>query len=63
MKHSGFSFPQVKNLEGAVLAWAHANGPLVDASGAPTKTFHPFGPGPMKWAPKENGYEAKLEDQ
>eukprot|EP00243_Klebsormidium_subtile_P007600 TRINITY_DN338_c0_g2_i1.p2 TRINITY_DN338_c0_g2~~TRINITY_DN338_c0_g2_i1.p2 ORF type:complete len:164 (-),score=24.18 TRINITY_DN338_c0_g2_i1:284-775(-) len=54
---------KVKNLEGAIIAWAHASGPLVDASGAPTKTFHPFGPGVIKYTPKENGYEAKLEDQ
>eukprot|EP00243_Klebsormidium_subtile_P007599 TRINITY_DN338_c0_g1_i1.p1 TRINITY_DN338_c0_g1~~TRINITY_DN338_c0_g1_i1.p1 ORF type:complete len:164 (-),score=24.93 TRINITY_DN338_c0_g1_i1:292-783(-) len=54
---------KVKNLEGALLAWAHAGGPLVDASGAPTKSFHPGGPGQLKFAPKENGYEAKLEDQ
>jgi rhodanese-related sulfurtransferase len=51
---------KVKNLEGALLAWAHAGGPLVDPSGAPTKTFHPGGPSQLKFAPKENGYEAKI---
>ena len=33
----------VVNLSGGLLAWAHAGGPLVDASGEPVKRLHVFG--------------------
>ncbi len=43
----------VLNLEGSLLAWTHAGGPLTDGS-SPTNRLHVFGP---KWNLAADGYE------
>jgi len=35
--------PSVRNLEGGLLAWLHAGGPLTKPDGTPTKRAHVFG--------------------
>lgn len=44
--------PKVRNLEGGLLGWLHAGGPLATQNGAPIRTVHVFG---AKWdlAPRD----------
>lgn len=42
------------NLEGSILAWTHAAGPLVDPEGHPTRRVHVFG---RRWNLAADGYE------
>jgi len=44
---------QVRNLEGSILAWTHAGGPLVDAEG-PTERVHVYS---ADWSLEAAGYE------
>ncbi|MEZ5331151.1 MAG: rhodanese-like domain-containing protein [Thermoanaerobaculia bacterium] len=42
------------NLEGSILAWTHAGGPLVDPEGRPTHRVHVYG---RRWNLAADGYE------
>jgi sodium/bile acid cotransporter 7 len=50
----------VANLEGGLLAWTHVRGPLVDASGEPTRSLHVYGKG---WNLVANGYAGVVTDR
>lgn len=46
---------KVKNLKGGILAWTHAEGPLVDPNGNPTTQVHTYG---TDWNLLPPGYQA-----
>ena len=46
---------RVFNMEGSILAWTHAGGPLVANDGAPTRRLHVYG---RRWNLAAPGYEA-----
>lgn len=52
-RRMGRSGVDVLNLEGSVLAWTHAGGPLVQG-GAPTRRLHVYG---RRWDLAADGYE------
>lgn len=45
----------VRNLRGSILAWTHAGGDLMDASGQPTRKLHVYS---RRWELVADGYEA-----
>jgi sodium/bile acid cotransporter 7 len=45
----------VRNLRGSILAWTHAGGNLMDASGQPTRKLHVYS---KRWDLIASGYEA-----
>lgn len=51
LRRRGFD---VRNLEGSLLAWTHAGGPLVDGAGQPTRRVHVYG---RRWSLTADGYE------
>ncbi len=50
----------VRNLEGSLLAWTHAGGPLVDEDGRPTRRIHVHG---RRWNLAARGYEPVITDR
>lgn len=46
---------QMHNLRGSLLLWAHANGPLINAQGAPTRQLHVYG---RDWDLLPAGYQS-----
>lgn len=45
---------QVLNLEGSLLAWTHAGGPLADSEGQPTKSLHVYS---ADWSLEASDYD------
>jgi rhodanese-related sulfurtransferase len=45
---------QVRNLEGSLLSWTHAGGPLVDSDGQPTRRVHVYS---ADWSLEASSYE------
>jgi rhodanese-related sulfurtransferase len=45
---------QVLNLEGSLLSWTHAGGPLADSHGEPTKRLHVYS---ADWSLEANDYD------
>ncbi|MCA9490786.1 MAG: rhodanese-like domain-containing protein [Myxococcales bacterium] len=52
LRDQGYS--DVLNLEGSLLSWTHAGGPLVDREGRSTHQVHVYGP---KWNLVADGYQ------
>ena len=45
---------EVRNLEGSLLAWTHAGGPLADSSGEPTRRVHVYS---ADWSLEASDYD------
>jgi len=56
LREEGWS---VWNLEGGLLAWTHAGGTLIDATGGETRRIHVYG---KRWNLAAKGYEPVLTD-